>query len=115
MVYAVQGFFSFRNEARRDGVMQNVQTRLSTEITWGETITTSIPPSTRYPDPSMSVEVRFTTVEARNSFWNDVIEFMGTGLNGPVTGSYITRHDCAHDGWEDIRLPECVISERVDY
>ena len=60
----------------------------------------------------MAVEVRFTTAAARDSFWNDVVAFMGTGLNGPVAGSYIQRHDCGHDG----AAPEpCVVGERLDY
>lgn len=112
MVYAVQGVFGFTNEARRDGVMQNVQTRLSQEITWGETITRALDPMGRMTDPSMVVEVRFTTDAARDSFWNDVIAFMGTGLNGPVSGSYIQQHDCPHD---ELDASPCVISERRDY
>jgi hypothetical protein len=113
MVYAVQGWFGFRNEARRDAVMQNVQTRLSTEITWGETITVAVEPMPpKAPDPSMAVEVRFTTDAARDAFWTDVIAFMGTGINGPVVGSYIQQHDCQHDESEP---PECVVSERIDY
>jgi hypothetical protein len=113
MVYAVQGWFGFQNEARRDAVMQNVQTRLEQEITWGETVTRAIPPMPpRSPDPAMAVEVRFTTDAARDAFWTDVIAFMGTGVNGPVTGSYIQQHDCPHD--EGNPAP-CVISERIDY
>lgn len=114
MVYAVQGFFGFRNTARRDAVMQNVQTRLTTEITWGEVITTPIEadPGMRITNPSMFVEVRFTTDAARDSFWTDVIAFLGTGVNGPVTGSYIQQHDCPHD---EGQISDCVISNRIDY
>lgn len=112
MVYAVQGVFGFRNAARRDGVMQNVQTRLSTEVTWGETTTQALEPDgLRIFDPSMIVVVRFETDAARDSFWTDVIAFMGTGTNGPTTGSYIQQHDCSHDGVAE----PCVISERIDY
>ena len=116
MVYAVQGQFGFRNTARRDAVMNNVQTRLSAEVTWGITTTQAINPSGTGPgtvtDPSMRVEVRFTTDAARDSFWNDVIAFMGGGVNGPVTGSFIQQHDCPHDG---VNPAPCVISERRDY
>jgi hypothetical protein len=112
MVYAVNGFFGFRNAARRDGVMQNVQTRLTQEITWGETITQAIDPSPRLPDPSMSIEVRFPTEYERNTFWDDVVAFMGTGANGPVVGSYIAKHNCRHD---ESYSPGCVIQERIDY
>ena len=114
MVYAVQGIFFFRNAARRDAVMQNVQTRLSTEITWGDTITMALPLGTppRTTDPGMSVDVRFTTDAARDSFWTDVIAFLGTGINGPTVSSYIQQHDCRHD---EANPPECVVGERVDY
>jgi hypothetical protein len=112
MVYAVQGWFGFQNAARRDAVMQNVQTRLSTEVTWGETVTQALAPTPRQPDPSMLVEVRFATDAARDAFWTDVIAFMGTGVNGPVTGSYIQQHDCPHD---EPDAPPCVVSERIDY
>ena len=99
MVYAVQGFFGFRNTARRDAVMGNVQTRLAQEVTWGEVSTQAIDaePGMRITNPSMMVEVRFSTDAARDSFWNDVVAFMGTGINGPVVGSYIQQHDCSHD------------------
>ena len=112
-VYAVQGYFGFRNATRRNAVMQNVQTRLSTEVTWGEVVTTPVEPMPpRATDPSMAVEVRFETDAARDAFWADVVAFMGTGLNGPTTGSYIQQHDCPHDEAEP---QPCVISERIDY
>lgn len=110
MVYAVQGHFGFRNTARRDAVMNNVQTRLASEVKWGVTTTQAI--TTMAGDPGMVVEVRFTTDAARDSFWNDVIAFMSTGINGPTTGSYIQQHDCPHDG---VNPEPCVISERQDY
>lgn len=111
MVYAVQATLGFRNAARRDAVMQNVQTRLASEITWGVTTTRPIDVWPGHPDPSLIVEVRFTTGAARDSFWADVIAFMGTGLNGPVVGSWISQHDCPHDG----ELQSCVESQRVNY
>lgn len=116
MVYAVQGQFGFQNAARRDGVMSNVQTRISQEVTWGTTTTRKIEPGGEGPlavtDPTMLVEVRFTTLAARESFWNDVIAYMGGGVNGPVTGSFIQKHDCPHDG---ANPGPCVVSERRDY
>lgn len=93
--------------------MNNVQTRLASEAQWGQSAVVAIEPGAPgITDPSMSVEVRFTTDAARDSFWNDVIAFMGTGVNGPVTGSYIQQHDCPHD---DVNPLPCVISERRDY
>ena len=94
--------------------MTNVQTRLSAEVTWGDTTTLALPLGTppRPTDPGMMVEVRFTTDTARDSFWTDVIAFIGTGVNGPVTGSYIQQHDCQHD---EVDPSECIVAERVDY
>jgi hypothetical protein len=116
VVYAVQGQFAFRNAARRDAVMQNVQTRLAAEAKWGETTTQAVNPSgqggaVEITDPTLIVEVRFTTDAARDSFWNDVIAFMGGGVNGPVAGSSIWQHDCPHDGAGG----PCVVSQRRDY
>ena len=112
MVYAVQAQVGFRNTSRRDQVMQTVQTRLTTEVKWGQTTTQAI--TTEAGDPGMIVEVRFAEEAARDSFWTDVVAFMGTGINGPVTdaGSFIQQHDCPHDGTNP--LP-CVVSERIDY
>jgi hypothetical protein len=116
VVYAVQGRFGFNNAARRDGVMSNVQTRLAQEVKWGVTTTQKVEPGGAGPgavtSPTMIVEVRFTTVAARESFWNDVIAFMGTGVNGPVVGSFIQKHDCPHDG---ANPGPCVVSDRRDY
>jgi hypothetical protein len=117
MVYAVQGVFGFRNTARRDAVMQNVQNRLSAEITWGEVITTPFDSGAKITDPSMYVEVRFSTDAARDAFWTDVIAFLGTGVNGPVVGSFIEQHDCPHDensADSAMSLP-CIAGERVNY
>jgi hypothetical protein len=90
--------------------MSNVQTRLTAEVKWGET--TTQPLTTLAGDPAMVVEVRFTTEAARDSFWTDVVAFMGTGVNGPVTGSFIQRHQCPHDQTPPV---PCVVSERIDY
>lgn len=112
MVYAVQGTFGFRNTARRNAVMSNTQTRIAQEVTWGEVVATAVNPGWRVADPSMVIEVRFATDTARDGFWTDVLEFMGTGVNGPTTGSHIEQHDCPHDQ-SDPGL--CVISERIDF
>jgi hypothetical protein len=116
-VYAVQGTVGFRNAARRDSVMQTVQNRLSQEVTWGETTTQAVVVeaggrNAGRPDPGMIVEVRFTTATARDAFWDDVVAYMGGGINGPVTGSFIQKHDCPHDGPSPT---PCVVSERIDY
>jgi hypothetical protein len=105
MVYAVQARLTFRNTSRRDTIAQNIQTRLSQAVTWGQvTVTNS------QADPSVTVTVRFQTRAEADSFWADVQAAVGTGINGPVTGSAIWRHDCPHD--EPAHGP-CVVADRV--
>jgi hypothetical protein len=110
VVYAVQGLFGFRNAKRRDAVMTNVQTQLASKVTWGETQTSAIP--TAAGDPGLAVQVRFTVKAERDQFWTDVIAFLGTGINGPTTASYIQQHDCPHD---EAAGRGCVVSQRRDY
>lgn len=97
MVYAVQAIVGFRNSARRDTVMGNVQTRLQQNVPWGVTTvrTTQLRPS---GDPAFYAEVRFNTKAEQDAFWADLIAAFGSGVNGPTTGSEWWRHDCGHDG-----------------
>jgi hypothetical protein len=96
VVYAVQASFEFRNTARRDGVAGNVQTRLAQTVRWGETVV-SKGTSDAGADVMLFVTVRFTTRAEQEAFWNDALAFIGTGINGPVVGSAMWRHDCPHD------------------
>jgi hypothetical protein len=109
MVFCVQANFAFRNASRRNQISSNIQTRIAQTTTYG--------PVSRedYTDENgqaaVSLLVRFTTKAEQDAFWADVITAVGTGINGPVTGSELYRHDCPGDGehWA------CEIAERVDW
>jgi hypothetical protein len=111
VVYAVQASFEFRNTARRDGVAGNVQTRLAQTVRWGETVV-SKGTSDAGADVMLFVTVRFTTRAEQEAFWNDALAFVGTGINGPVTGSFMQRHDCPHD---EVNPAPCVVSLKHDF
>jgi hypothetical protein len=110
MVYAIQIDLAFQNTARRDTVASNIITRIGQLTTWGPVLRNDyVSPS---GNPAVQIEVRFTTVAEQNTAWNDIINFVGSGINGPVSGSFLTRHNCPHD--ETVRS-NCVIAERIDY
>ncbi len=110
MVYAIQAQLAFRNAARRNTVSGNIQTYIASKTTWGPVA--RVDGTTLAGDPSVSLEVRFTTQAEQTAAWTDIQGFVGTGINGPVTGSFITRHDCPHD---EARPTLCVVAERRDY
>lgn len=107
MVFAVQAAVAFRNTARRDSVLQNVEVRLAQTVPWGETTTQTY--TTEAGDPAFGVTVRFLTKAEQDSFWADLQAGLGTGVNGPVAGSRIWRHDCPHDEG----LGSCTVGEQV--
>lgn len=110
MVYCVQSQMGFRNAARRDTISQNIQTRLAQTTPWGEVVRQDI--TTESGDPGVILEVRFNTRAEQEAFWNDAITFVGTGINGPVSGSFMQRHDCPHD--EQNPAP-CVVALKHDF
>lgn len=77
-------------------MLGNIQTRVQAAVTWGEVSVTALP-TDAYPDPALMVEVRFANQADADSFYNQADSFMGTGINGPVTGSTLTQHNCSHD------------------
>ncbi len=103
----MQAAVGFRNAARRDTVMGNVQTRLAQNVPWGETTLRAY--TTQAGDPAFVCTVRFFTKAEQDSFWTDIQAAFGTGLNGPVAGSRIWRHDCPHDQGQG----NCTIGEQV--
>jgi hypothetical protein len=110
MVYCVQAQLAFRSAARRDQISQNIQTRLAQTTPWGEVIRTDY--VNENGDPAVALEVRFNTRVEQEAFWNDALAAVGTGINGPVTGSELTRHDCPHD---ESQPAGCVVAERVTF
>jgi hypothetical protein len=110
MVFCIQAQLAFRNESRRDQISQNIQNYIATKTTWGEVA--RVDTITEAGDPSVYLEVRFTTEAEQDAAWADIQAFVGTGINGPVTGSTIYRHDCPHD---EAQPTLCVVAERRDY
>jgi hypothetical protein len=110
VVYCIQAQLGFRNAARRDLISGNIQTYIASKTTWGEVGRSDF--TTEAGDPSVSLEVRFTTQAEQDAAWADIQGFVGTGINGPVTGSFIQRHDCPHD---EAQPTLCVVAERRDY
>jgi hypothetical protein len=106
MVYCVQGELAFRNAARRDTISQNIQTRLAQNVPWGEVVRQDY--VTDAGEPGVMLEVRFQTKAEQDAFWADAQAAVGTGINGPVAGSRIYRHDCPHD---EANPAPCVIAE----
>ena len=95
MVYAVQAYLGFRNAARRDGVLGNINTKFSTTAQYGNPVAEPI--TTRAGDPGVIVECRFVNQADQQQFWAEADAAFGTGVNGPVTGSRMWMHDCPHD------------------
>jgi hypothetical protein len=110
VVYAVQADLAFQNAARRNQISSTIQTRLAQTTPWGEVVRQDY--TNGEGSPAVVLEVRFTTQGEQESFWNDALAFVGTGVNGPVAGSTIYRHDCPHD---EADPTPCVVSERVDF
>jgi hypothetical protein len=110
VVYCVQAFLAFRNASRRDQVSDNIQTRLAQTTPWGEV--TQQNETSDAGDPAVLLTVRFSAQADQESFWTDAIAAVGTGINGPVSGSAIWRHDCPHD---QAQPTPCVVGERVDF
>jgi hypothetical protein len=110
VVYCIQAQLAFRNASRRDQISGNIQTYIASKTTWGEVGRSDF--TTEAGDPAVNLEVRFTTQAEQDAAWVDIQGFVGTGINGPVTGSTIYRHDCPHD---EAQPAPCVVAERRDY
>jgi hypothetical protein len=110
VVFCIQAQLAFRNAARRNTISGNIQTYIASKTTWGPVYRTDS--TTEAGDPAVDLEVRFTTQAEQDAAWADIQGFVGTGINGPVTGSFIQRHDCPHD---EERPTLCVVAERRDY
>lgn len=94
MVFAVQAFLAFRNASRRDTISSTIQTRLAQA---GVHDVSRVDGTSMAGDPEVCLTVRFNTLPEADSFWADVQAAVGTGVNGPVTGSFVSRHNCPHD------------------
>lgn len=99
----------FRNTARRNGVAANIQTKFSTSPQFGQPEVSNIT-MRQTGDPGLSVVARFSVKADRDAMWADLDAQLGSGVNGPVSGSRAWIHDCPHDEGRG----DCVLgSERV--
>jgi hypothetical protein len=106
MVYAIQAYVFFRNTARRDNAVEQLDTRYQTDPQFGSPITELA--TSRDGDPGFYTEARFTNQADRDLLWSQLDAAFGTGVNGPVTGvSVATGHTCPHD---EPSLFPCVIN-----
>jgi hypothetical protein len=110
VVYCVQADLAFQNASRRNQISSNIQTRLAQNVPWGEVVRQDY--TNAAGQPAVALEVRFMTRAEQESFWNDALAAVGSGVNGPVTGSAIYRHDCPHD---EAQPTPCVVAEQVNW
>lgn len=103
MVYAVQLYLGFRNTARRDGSQTNIINQTAGKPMFGELV--CVPGTSKAGDPSLAVIARFMNQADRDALWASLDAQLGTGINGPVTGSHAFTHDCSHDG-----TGECLVA-----
>lgn len=109
MVYAVIAAMGFQNSSRRDNAHNYVVTRVQVENLWGPVgVQDGDELVIGTPSPSIFCSFRFLDQAARDQFFTDTLAQL-TGVNGPITGSWIAKHDCGHD--ETPRIP-CVETER---
>lgn len=90
----------FRNAARRDTVSAAVRARLAADVPWGVAtvdVVDRVVTADGAVTDAMVVEVRFRTPGEADAFVTDVLAQLGSGVNGPVAGSVLSRHDCRHD------------------
>jgi hypothetical protein len=97
MVYAIQMNVGFRNTARRDATATSIAAKL-TAPQYGQPISRNT--TLRTGEPGLYVESRFINQADRDDLWVNLDAAVGTGVNGPVTGSRAWIHDCPHD--EDV-------------
>jgi len=109
MVFAIELVLTFANANRRDTVLAALETRLAQLERFGvEEISTSV--AEGIPN-SLVLMVRFVSEAERDAFWNELDGRLGTGGQGPVTGSRGRLHDCTHD--EQPPQPCVIEAERV--
>lgn len=106
MVYVVQAGLAFRNAARRDAISSNIQARLAQTVPFGEV--DRVDWADMGGNPATILSVAFRTLAEADSFWADVVVFVGSGINGPVAGSSMWRHDCPRD---EAQTAGCVVAD----
>jgi hypothetical protein len=111
MVYAIQLYLGFRSTARRDTTAGNIATKFGASALYEQPQVDSVDHLWHATDPALIVTARFLTAADRDDMWTQIDTYLGTGTNGPVTGSRGWIHDCTAD---ELGGGSCAInSERV--
>lgn len=110
MVYAIQAEVYFRNTARRDAALANINAKFSSSEMWGNPRAVAITHRDT-ADPGIRIVGRFANQADQAAAWADLDAAFGTGVNGPVSGSRAWIHDCPHD--EPEHGPCVISSERT--
>ena len=108
MVYGLQGSLAFSSAARRDAVLSDMQTRISSKPRWDVDVLQVA--SGRQGVNAITVSLRFT-VRADADDLSARVQSFATGQRAPLPGSWLTVHDCTHDEGTD----DCVIVARRDW
>lgn len=94
MVYAIQAELAFSTAGRRDQVLADLTSQLTSHARWvGSTVIAS--PVTAGPN-GLVLDVRFITQASQSSIQARIDTF-ATGPRLPLTGSFLRTHDCTHD------------------
>jgi hypothetical protein len=96
VIYGLHMEMAFRNTARRDAVVSNVQNEVSGFNLYepAQVGPTSLRGTT---DPAMVANVMFVQKADRDQTWSDVLAFMGSGTNGPAVRSLAYIYDSDQD------------------
>lgn len=86
MVYGFYIWSSFRNAARRDAVRDNVAQQLA-QYQLYEPATVRDVNVRGSTNPGFAAQCLFINQADQASVWNQLLAFMGSGVNGPSTGS----------------------------
>lgn len=108
MVFCVQAQLAFSSAARRDAVLADIQSRISTRNRWDVTVLETRP--FRFGANGLYCEARFTT-RADADDLNSRVQSFATGVRTPLAGSWLTVHDCTHDEGTN----SCSLAARRDW
>lgn len=95
MVFAAQALLRFPDVARRDVVLVALLTHVIGRSRFGADVIEAI--ADKDGVPSIRMELRFT-VPADQIDMSDFVQITASGVQTPESGSWLSIHDCSHDG-----------------
>jgi hypothetical protein len=103
VVYCVQAELAFSSSARRNSVLSDIESRISTRERWGVDVIQMAP--LRSGANGIRLELRFTSrLDADDLMAR--IESFATGQRRPLAGSWLTVHNCTHDSAASACVPD---------